>query len=135
MPPRGGVRIVLEPVNSLQAAYIITSQDGIDMVHRVGRANFGLMLDVFHMNIEDVSIYESFTDAATHCWFVHLADNNRKWPGSAHLDFEQIVSALHKMDYQGFVSFEILPWPDGDTAAWAAIGTLRKYIPGTYIPT
>jgi sugar phosphate isomerase/epimerase len=124
-----GVRIVLEPVNSLQANYIITSQDGIDMVRRVGRPSFGLMLDVFHMNIEDVSIYDSLREAAECCWFVHLADNNRKWPGSAHLDFGQIVSVLREVGYQGFVSFEILPWPDGDGAAQSAISTLRQYIP------
>jgi sugar phosphate isomerase/epimerase len=98
-------------------------------VQRVRRASFGLMLDVFHMNIEDTDIYDSFRTAGERCWFVHLADNNRRWPGAAHLDFAQIVSVLHEINYGGFVSFEILPWPDGDTAAQSAIRTLRQYIP------
>jgi sugar phosphate isomerase/epimerase len=124
-----GVRLVLEPINVHQADYIHTSQDGLTMVKRVARPNFGLMLDVYHMNIEDVNIYDSFREAGEFCWFVHFADNNRKWPGSAHLDFEQIVNILNEIGYEGYVSMEILPWPDPDTAARSAIQSLRRYIP------
>jgi 5-keto-L-gluconate epimerase len=63
------------------------------------------------------------------CWFVHFADNNRKWPGSAHLDFQGIVAVLDEVGYQGYVSLEILPWPDPDTAAREAIVSLRRFIP------
>jgi sugar phosphate isomerase/epimerase len=125
--PRG-VRLVLEPVNCHQAQVIHTTQDGLDMVRRVNRPNFGLMLDVYHMNIEDVDIYDSFREAGELCWFVHLADNNRKWPGSAHLDFERIVAVLNEIGYAGFVSLEILPWPDPDTAARSSIESLRRFI-------
>jgi sugar phosphate isomerase/epimerase len=121
-----GVRLVLEPINVHQASYIHTSQDGIAMVRRVDRPNFGLMLDVYHMNIEDVDICESFREAGELCWLVHFADNNRKWPGSAHLDFEQIVDVLNEISYAGYVSLEILPWPDPDTAARSAIQSLRR---------
>ncbi len=124
-----GVRLVLEPINVHQAHYIHTSQEGLALVKRVNRPNFGLMLDVYHMNIEDVDIYDSFREAGEHCWFVHLADSNRKWPGSAHLDFEQIVKVLNEIGYEGYVSMEILPWPDPDTAARSAIESLRRYIP------
>jgi sugar phosphate isomerase/epimerase len=124
-----GVRLVLEPVNVHQAAYIHTSQDGIAMVGRVNRPNFGLMLDVYHMNIEDVDMYDSFREAGELCWLIHFADNNRKWPGSAHLDFERIVQVLDEINYSGYVSLEILPWPDPDMAARSAIQCLRRYIP------
>jgi sugar phosphate isomerase/epimerase len=123
------VRLALEPINVHQTPYIHTSQDGIAMVNRVSRPNFGLMLDVYHMNIEDVNVYDSFRDAGERCWFVHFADNNRKWPGSAHLGFEQIVKVLGEIGYDGYVSLEILPWPDPDTAARSSIEFLRQYIP------
>ncbi|GAB4538969.1 MAG: sugar phosphate isomerase/epimerase [Anaerolineae bacterium] len=127
--PRG-IRLVLEPINVHQAHHIHTTQQGLAMVKRVGRPNFGLMLDVYHMNIEDVDIYDSFREAGDLCWFVHLADNNRRWPGSAHLDFEQIIRVLNEIGYDGYVSLEILPWPDPDTAARSSIEFLRQYIPG-----
>jgi sugar phosphate isomerase/epimerase len=124
------IRLVLEPINVHQARYIHTTQEGIAMVRQLNRPNFGLMLDVYHMNIEDANIYDSFREADGLCWFVHLADNNRHWPGSAHLDFEQIVRVLNEIGYSGYVSTEILPWPDPDTAARATIESLRRYIPG-----
>jgi sugar phosphate isomerase/epimerase len=127
--PRG-VRLVLEPINVHQVSTIHTTQDGIAMVESVKRPNFGLMLDVYHMNIEDVDIYDSIREAGASCWFVHFADNNRKWPGSAHLDFEQIVDTLNEIGYDGFVSMEILPWPDPDAAARLSIESLRQFIPG-----
>jgi sugar phosphate isomerase/epimerase len=123
-----GVRLVLEPINVLQASYIHTSQDGIEMVQRVDHPNFRLMLDTYHMNIEDVDIYASFRQAAPYLSFVHFADNNRHWPGSAHLDFEKIVAVLRETGYDGFASLEILPWPDPDEAARASIESLRRYI-------
>lgn len=126
--PRG-VRVVLEPINVHQANFIHTTQEGIEMVRRVGRPNFGLMVDVYHMNIEDVDIYASLREADGLIWFVHFADNNRHWPGSAHLDFAQIVAVLDEIGYDGYVSMEILPWPDPDTAARSTIQSLRRFIP------
>ena len=123
-----GVRIVLEPINVLQAGYIHTAQDGIAMVQRVGSPNFGLMLDTYHMNIEEVDVFDSLRQAKPYLWFVHFTDNNRHWPGSAHLDFKKIVDVLEEIQYAGFVSLEILPWPDPDTAAKSSIDSLRRYI-------
>ena len=50
------VRLTLEPITATVAKFILTTQDGIEMCRRVNRPNFGLMLDVYHMNIEDVDI-------------------------------------------------------------------------------
>ena len=125
-----GVRWVLEPVNNLQASYINTTQDGIAMAQRVNRPNFGLMLDVFHMNIEDTDIYASLRQARSLCWAVHLTDNNRKWPGNAHLDLPSVIKVLDEIGYHGHASLEIMPWPDPDSAARLSIEYLRRYVPG-----
>jgi sugar phosphate isomerase/epimerase len=126
--PRG-IRLVLEPINVHQVSYIHSTQDGIAMVRSVGRPNFGLMLDVYHMNIEDVDIYDSIRDAGEFCWIMHFSDNNRRWPGSAHLNFARIVDTLNEIDYDGYVSLEIMPWPDPDVAARSSIAFLRQFIP------
>jgi sugar phosphate isomerase/epimerase len=123
------VRITLEPITGLLVPFIVTTQDGVEMVRRVNRPNFGLMLDVCQMNIEDVDFCQSFRDAKECCWLVHVADNNRKWPGSAHIDFARIIATLYEIGFDGFVSTEMLPWPDPDTSARAAIDYLRRFIP------
>jgi len=125
------VRLTLEPITATLIKFVLTSQDGIEMCRKVDRPNFGLMLDVYHMNIEDVDIYQSFREAKDDCWLVHVCDNNRKWPGSAHLDFAKIIATLNEIGYDGFVSTEMLPWPDPDTSARAAIEHLRRFIPRT----
>jgi sugar phosphate isomerase/epimerase len=124
----GGIKLVLEPINSLQTAHIHTTQDGIEMVTRVDHPNFGLMLDLCHMNIEDVDIYNSFRLARPFLRFVHLTDNNRHWPGSAHLEFDKIFAVLREIEYSGFASLEIMPWPDSDTAARASIQYLSQWV-------
>jgi sugar phosphate isomerase/epimerase len=123
------VRLTLEPITATLIKFVLTTQDGVEMCRRVNRPNFGLMLDVYHMNIEDVDMYQSFRDAKDYCWLVHVCDNNRKWPGSAHLDFGKIIATLNEIGYDGFVSTEMLPWPDQDTSARAAIEHLRWFIP------
>ena len=125
------VRLTLEPITATLIKFVLTTQDGVEMCRRVDRPNFGLMLDVYHMNIEDVDIFQSFRDAKDYCWMVHVCDNNRKWPGSAHLDFAKIIATLDEIGYDGFVSTEMLPWPDPDTSARAAIEHLRRFIPRT----
>jgi sugar phosphate isomerase/epimerase len=58
---------------------------------------------------------------------VHVADSNRRYPGSGHLDFHRIFATFEEMGYQGYVSAELLPLPDPDTAARRTIEFLRKY--------
>ena len=123
------VTMVLEPINIHQATFIHTTQEGIEMVDRVNHPNFRLMVDTYHMNIEDVNIYESLRQAGDRIKFIHFADNNRNYPGSAHLDFKRIIDVLNEIKYEGFISLEILPWPDPDTAAKCSIDYLRRFVP------
>ncbi len=67
-----GVGILLEPINRLQSNFINTTEEGIKMVQEVEQDNFHLMLDLFHMNIEDVSIEESIFAAKRYLGHVHV---------------------------------------------------------------
>jgi sugar phosphate isomerase/epimerase len=80
------------------------------------------------MNIEEVSIYESIIEAKDYITHVHFADSNRWAPGYGHLDFQKIVETLKEINYQGYVSAEILPLPDQDSAAEMTIKTLNSVI-------
>ena len=124
-----GVRLALEPVNHYEVNFILSTQDGIAFADDVGRPNFGLMLDTYHMNIEDQNIHASFRAARKYCWHVHVSDNNRKWPGNAHIDFHSICATLADIGYNGYLSAEILPWPDIETAGRETIRHLRRWVP------
>ncbi|MBW7882645.1 MAG: sugar phosphate isomerase/epimerase [Caldilineaceae bacterium] len=124
------VPIALEPINRYEADFIANVDDGMRMVADVGAANLGLMLDLFHMNIEDASIENSLRAAGERCLHVHIADSNRRFPGAGHLDFDSIFATLADMGYQGYISAEIIPWPDPDTAAVKTIQYVRSHMNG-----
>lgn len=121
-----GVRYALEPLNRYETDLIHTVADGLALIERVGAANFGLLLDTFHMNIEEPSIEASIRAAGERIFHFHVADSNRWHPGAGHLDFAAILDALFATGYAGFVSGEFLPLPDAETAARRGIAHLRQ---------
>jgi sugar phosphate isomerase/epimerase len=123
-----GVRIALEPLIRYECDFIHSSQDGLRFIRDLGRDNVGLMLDLFHMNVEDASIEGSFREAAPKAWHVHLADNNRRPCGQGYLNLASIFATLREIGYQGYVSAEHLPLPDPDTAAALTIRHVQQYL-------
>ena len=121
-----GVTIILEPVNRYEIDYINNTYEGADLVRRVGRPNFLLMPDVFHMNIEDARLGESIVRNADCIRYVHLADSNRHAAGDGHLDFDEVFSALKKVGFDSWCTVECLPFPDARTAAQRSAKYLRE---------
>lgn len=121
-----GVKISLEPLNRYETDFILNVADGMRMIADLQAPNVGLMLDVFHMNIEEASIERSLEAAGDRCWHVHIADSNRRYPGAGHLDFDGVFRTLQGMGYEGYVSAELFPLPDGDTAGQETIRFVRK---------
>jgi sugar phosphate isomerase/epimerase len=124
-----GVRFALEPLNRYETDLIHTVAEGLDLIQRVGAENFGLLLDTFHMNIEEPSIRDSIRACGKRIFHFHVADSNRWHPGAGHLDFGSILATLSETGYQGYVSGEFMPVPDADTAAQQAIKHLRSVMP------
>jgi len=123
-----GVRLALEPINRYETTLINTVSQGLELIERVGADNFGLLLDTFHMNIEDPVIEDSIHACGPHIFHFHVADSNRWYPGAGHLDFKSIVTTLNSTGYQGWVSGEFLPKPDAETAAQNSLACLRKIL-------
>lgn len=122
------VDLVVEPCNRYEANMINTAEEGIQLVDKLGLDNVGLLLDTFHMNIEEPEILQSFQKAGSRVFHVHIADSNRWYPGAGHIDFKAIVSKLEAMDYEGFLSAEIMPKPDVEKAAEETVQHMRPMI-------
>ncbi len=119
------VRLALEPLNRYETPLVNTVAQGLELIEWVGADNLGLLLDTFHMNIEEPSIEGSIRQAGDRLFHFHVADSNRWHPGAGHLDFRSILEALFATGYEGFVSGEFMPLPDADTAAQKGIAWLR----------
>ncbi len=112
-----GVTIIIEPVNRYEINFINNVDEGAKLLKKISRDNIGLMPDVFHMNIEDDSIIGSLERNIEYIKYIHFADSNRLAPGQGHINFESIIAILKENRFDGWISIEILPKPDPDTAA------------------
>lgn len=125
-----GVRIAIEPLNRYESDIINNAAEGLAFVGEVGHPACGLLLDTYHVNIEESSWVEPFRllmDAGR-LWHVHLGDNNRLPPGRGMIDFAGIVALLREIGYDGYLSAELLAKPDPDTAARQTIEYMRSIL-------
>lgn len=120
-----GVRLAVEPINRYETTLVNNCNQGLELISRVGANNLGLLLDTFHMNIEEADLHTSIQLVGNRIFHFHVADSNRHHPGAGHLDFPGILTTLTETGYLGFVSGEFLPLPDADSAAQAGIAYLR----------
>jgi sugar phosphate isomerase/epimerase len=103
-----GVQILLEPLNRYSTPYCTTAADAIAVAQKVNQDNFGVLLDTFHMNIEEDSFENAILSTDRLLRHMHFADNNRKMPGFGHIDFASIIKALDRIQYYNnqYISFE-----------------------------
>lgn len=122
------VKIVIEPINRYETNLLNTVSETLDFINELGKPNVGLLLDTFHMNIEEPDILESIKLAKDKVFHFHVADSNRWHPGAGHISFYEIYETLQQIGYKGFISAEILPMPNSDTAAENTIEYLKPII-------
>ncbi len=122
-----GVRFAIEPINRYETNLVNTVRSGIDLLGKVDKKNVGLLLDTFHMNVEEPSITESMKLVGDLLFHFHVADSNRWYPGAGHVDFPSVFATLEEIGYTGYVSAEILPYPDPDFAVRKTIEYLKRF--------
>lgn len=125
-----GVRLVIEPINRYETDFLVTVEETLEVIEASGAPHLGVLADTFHMNIEEAVIESALAAAGARLWHVHVADSNRWAPGFGHLDFAAVVDALRQCRYKGYLSAEILPRPDPDTAARQVERYLRPILKG-----
>ncbi len=108
--------LVIEPINRYETNWILTAEDGCNLLNKIGVDSVKLLLDTFHMNIEESSIVDAINKTGNRLGYVHFADNNRHAPGQGQTDFKSILAALERIGYSGPIVAEVLPLPD-DLAA------------------
>jgi sugar phosphate isomerase/epimerase len=126
----GGVRIAIEPLNRYEADLLFTATQTLEFLDQVNHLAVGVLLDTYHVNIEESSWtlpYRQVIDAQK-LFYVHLGDNNRLPPGKGLIDFPSILHTLKEGGYSGWLSAELLPLPDPETAARDTADVMRKWL-------
>lgn len=105
------VTIGVEVVNRFESPLVNTAAEGLRVAQGVDSPNLGLLLDVFHMNIEEENLGRAIRDAGGRLVHFHVCENNRALPGHGHIDWQAIVKALHDAGYMGAIVMEALAGP------------------------
>lgn len=127
-----GVILALETVTIMQTNFINTVAEAIEMIKDVDRENFRMMADVFHFNLEEKDLYEAIRACAPYNVHVHLADNNRRYPGHCGMDFEKVIRTFDECGYDGAFCTEIYQIPDQEAAARGAMEHLAPIFHKVY---
>lgn len=101
-----GVRVGIEPLNRFETDLVNTVEQGLDLCERIGLDNVGLLLDTFHLNIEEKSISDAIRAAGTKLFYFHACENDRGAPGSGHIEWDQVLPALGDAGFDGTVTIE-----------------------------
>lgn len=114
-----GVGLAVEPLNRFETDLVNTTAQGLELIDRVERENVGLLLDTFHMNIEEKSPPDAVRAAAGRIRHFHACENDRGTPGSGHVEWDPVLAALLAGGFDGDIAIESFT-PDNEAIARAA---------------
>jgi D-psicose/D-tagatose/L-ribulose 3-epimerase len=104
----------MEVVNRFEQFLMNTCDEAIAYVEAVDSSNAKILLDTFHMNIEEDFIGEAIQKAGDKLGHLHIGENNRMPPGYGHIPWTEVGAALRKINYQGYVVMEPFLMPGGE---------------------
>ncbi len=99
-----GVTVAFEPVNQLEVGFNNTIAAVAAIVRRLNLPGLKMMIDTFHMNIEEGDVVEPIAGTADLLAHVHLSETNRDVLGSGHWDTTAFLRELSRVGYQGVCS-------------------------------
>jgi len=122
------VPLLFEPLNRYETNLITSIEDGVVLLNRLSTRNVKLLADLFHMNIEERSLTEAIHFAGSLIGHIHFVDSNRLAAGRGHTHFGEVITALHDIGYEGYLSAEALPYPDPEAAAQQTLEAFNRFV-------
>jgi sugar phosphate isomerase/epimerase len=122
------VKLFIEVINRYEVNVFNTAKETKEFLEKHNIQNCYIHLDTFHMNIDETDPVEAILTCEKKLGYIHFADNTRCYPGSGQIDFKRIIKALNDIGYNGYLTVECLPSPDGKTAAAKALRYLKSLL-------
>lgn len=101
-----GLQVAMEVLNRYEAHLLNTAQEAVRFVEEVGCDHVGILLDAYHMNIEEADLRSAILTARDHLVLFHAADSNRQAVGRGHTDFLGVMRTLKHIGYDGSIIVE-----------------------------
>lgn len=97
----------LEVLNRNETYILTDCKEGLEYISKIGSKNIKLLLDTYHMNIEEDDMFDAIIKAGDNLGHVHVGENNRKLPGMNNtINWKDFAQALKKINYQGAIVME-----------------------------
>jgi D-psicose/D-tagatose/L-ribulose 3-epimerase len=96
-----GVWLGVEPLNRFETSFINLASQAIEVVDRVDHPACGILLDTFHMNIEERSIGDAIRSAGKRLRHLHTCENDRGAAGSGHVPWDEVARACRDIGFNG----------------------------------
>jgi D-psicose/D-tagatose/L-ribulose 3-epimerase len=101
-----GVTIALEPLNRFETDFINLAEQAVRLAEEVGSSAVGILLDTFHMGIEEKNQGEAIRRAGKHLKHFHTCENDRGTPGTGQVPWLEVRDALRSIGYDRTVAIE-----------------------------
>jgi D-psicose/D-tagatose/L-ribulose 3-epimerase len=101
-----GKLIGIEPLNRFESDLVNTSSDAVRMINDIGHPAARIVLDGFHMNIEERNIFDAITAAGDRLVHLQVSENYRGTPGTGQTRWDEYRRGLEAIGYRGCVSIE-----------------------------
>ncbi|SEK19074.1 sugar phosphate isomerase/epimerase family protein [Parapedobacter koreensis] len=101
-----GRKLAIEPLNRYETDFINTCDQALELIQAIDHPAVGLLLDTYHMNIEEKDSAVAIRKAGKHLLHVHACGCDRGAPGGDHINWEGIRDALQAIDYSGSLVIE-----------------------------
>lgn len=120
-----GIELNMEALNRFEGYLINTAHECIEYVNAVDKSNVHVMLDTFHMNLEEDSLTDAIESAGNRLGHFHVGEANRKPPRPGRMNWPEIGNALKRIHYDGCVVMEPFVVPGGsvgrDIRIWRSL--------------
>ena len=101
-----GITLAIEPLNRFETDFCNTARQATELAGMVDSTGIGVMLDSFHMNMEDDDLPAAIVASAKHLVHFQANENHRGFLGTGHLDWSAICKALVVANYTGAITLE-----------------------------
>jgi D-psicose/D-tagatose/L-ribulose 3-epimerase len=101
-----GTVLCIEPLNRFETSFINLASQAIEVINRVASPGCQILLDTFHMNIEEKSLGDAIRAAGSRLRELHTCENDRGTPGTGHIPWSDVATALRDIKYDGPVVIE-----------------------------
>jgi hydroxypyruvate isomerase len=109
---KAGLTVVIEPINTrdIPGYFLNTSDQGIDILARVGAANARLQYDIYHMQIVEGDLTPTIADKLPMIAHMQLADTpGRHEPGTGEINYAFLLPEIDRLGYSGWIGCEYRP--------------------------